>query len=144
MALQAYTQSTTPVPYTQDSAIVFEMNNGNFSSCCPLVPHVPGGTTVTITRPGLYLVQYNGIAAATDTAGNITTTLYNTGTAVPYASASGYSGSDTENVSLAFSTYVRVMPSCASVSNQANLTVRSTGDDGSFYLNNLIVARVSN
>ena len=66
-------------------------------------------TTTTINCPGLYLVSFNGTAAASDVA-----QLYMNGEAVPGALAEG--------TSLAFTALVRVSPNCCAITT--NLPAR--------------------
>lgn len=144
MALQTYTSAPeTPITYAQNANITFEMNGENSTSQC--VIHSPGAQTVTIKRAGLYLVTFDGIVANnTSASGNVGVQLFSNGNAVAYAKSVATSGSATDVVPLQFSTYVRVLPSCASINNTTTLTVSNVGVEANYFLSNLMVARVSN
>jgi hypothetical protein len=80
-----------------------------------------------LNKPGYYYVTFNAVAAATTTVGELTVELYNNGVAVPGAEASYTTTTAGENATYAFSTIIRVPPSCCVVNNAAKLTVVNTG-----------------
>ena len=84
------------------------------------------GQTFQLNKPGYYYVTFNAVATATET-GEITTTLQNNGIAVIGATASMTAGTVGDLVNLAFSTIIKVPPSCCVVNNAGNLTVANTG-----------------
>ena len=96
------------------------VQNNIFQSGCG-ISHIAGSTAISLTRTGTYLVA----VTATGNAGSGNTfsvQAYNNGTAIPAAIASLV---DTGTVH--FTTLVKVLPSCSSINNNANLTFVNTG-----------------
>lgn len=85
------------------------------------------GQTFQLNKPGYYYVTFNADAAATDTVGDIVVVLQNNGVAVPGAIATFTTTVADDATNLAFSTIIRVPPSCCAVDNTANLTLVNTG-----------------
>ena len=140
MALQTYTSAPdTPITYAENSTISFEINGEN--NPCSSVSHYPGTAQIIIRNPGLYMVSYNGFATGS---GNVAVQLYTNGTAVPYAKCIATSTGLTDAVPLNFNTYIRVLPSCAAINNTTTMTINNVGVEANYYLNNLLVSRVSN
>ena len=89
MALQTFTVTdTTPVTYAENAAISFE-TNGEYNNPCPnsnMIVHPSGSQTITLNRPGLYLVQYNGtLSNNTAAAGTVGAQIFVNGVAIPQA-----------------------------------------------------------
>ena len=96
------------------------LQNNIFQSGCG-ISHIAGSPAISLTRTGIYLVA----VTATGNAGSGNTfsiQAYNNGTAIPTAIASLV---DTGTVH--FTTLVKVLPSCRSINNNANLTFVNTG-----------------
>lgn len=96
------------------------LQNNIFQSGCG-ISHIAGSPAISLTRTGIYLVA----VTATGDAGSGNTfsvQAYNNGTAIPTAIASLV---DTGTVH--FTTLVKVLPSCRSINNNANLTFVNTG-----------------
>lgn len=108
-----------------DEGAFFSFDTNSIINC--LVAHPAGSTVFTLNRPGYYLVSFNASGVTSGTAGNMIAQLTNNGTDVEGAMASAYSGAATEDGSLAFTTLIRVKPSCCMVNNAANLRVENTG-----------------
>ena len=85
------------------------------------------GQTFQLNKPGYYYVTFNADGAATTAVGNIVVVLQNNGIAVPGAIASFTTTVADNATNLAFSTIIRVPPSCCAVDNTANLTLVNTG-----------------
>ena len=100
------------------------------------------GQTFQLNKPGYYYVTFNAVAAATTTVGELTVELYNNGVAVPGAEASYTTTTAGENASYAFSTIIRVLPSCPLVNNTANLTVVNTGVDATYTNVNINITKL--
>lgn len=98
------------------AALPFAFNSLAYGSD---IIHNPGSSAVSINTPGIYLVHFQAIATplADATAGTITATLNQNGTAVPAASSSVYYGTATESNTLSFSTILSVnaVPSTLSI-----------------------------
>lgn len=85
------------------------------------------GQTFQLNKPGYYYVTFNADGAATTAVGDIVVVLQNNGVAVPGAIATFTTTAADEITNLAFSTIIRVPPSCCAVDNTANLTLVNTG-----------------
>ena len=85
------------------------------------------GQTFQLNKPGYYYVTFNADGAATTAAGDVVVVLQNNGVAVPGAIATQTVAAADDAVNLAFSTIIRVPPSCCAVDNTANLTLVNTG-----------------
>lgn len=98
-------------------------------------------TTITLNKPGFYIVEFNGIAQATDP-GVVQVQLEKDGTLVPYALAaeSGVAG---DTVNLSFKTLIPVRCSCPAMDNTVNLTFINNGVAASYTLTNVVVTRVA-
>ena len=100
------------------------------------------GQTFQLNKPGYYYVTFNAIAAATDTVGLLTMELYNNGVAVPGALASATTTTAGAESDFAFSTIIRVPPSCCVVNNTAKLTVVNTGVDATYSNVNINITKL--
>ena len=85
------------------------------------------GQTFQLNKPGYYYVTFNANGAATTAVGDIVVVLQNNGVAVPGAIATFTTTVADDATNLAFSTIIRVPPSCCAVDNTANLTLVNTG-----------------
>lgn len=85
------------------------------------------GQTFQLNKPGYYYVTFNADSEATTAVGDIVVVLQNNGIAVPGAIATFTTTVASDTTNLAFSTIVRVPPSCCAVDNTANLTLVNTG-----------------
>ena len=84
------------------------------------------GQTFQLNKPGYYYVTFNAVATATEV-GEITVALENNGIAGVGATASMTAGAVDDLVNLAFTTIIKVPPSCCAVDNVGKLTVVNTG-----------------
>ena len=100
------------------------------------------GQTFQLNKPGYYYVTFNAVAAATDTVGLLTVDLYNNGIAVPGAEASFTTTTAGNEATYAFSTIIRVPPSCCAVDNTAHLTVVNTGVDATYSNVNINITKL--
>ena len=100
------------------------------------------GQTFQLNKPGYYYVTFNAVAAATTTVGELTVELYNNGVAVPGAEASYTTTTAGDNSNYAFSTIIRVLPSCCVVNNAARLTVVNTGVDATYTNVNINITKL--
>ena len=85
------------------------------------------GQTFQLNKPVYYYVTFNADGAATTAVGDIVVVLQNNGVAVPGAIATFTTTVADDATNLAFSTIIRVPPSCCAVDNTANLTLVNTG-----------------
>ena len=85
------------------------------------------GQTFQLNKPGYYYVTFNADGAATTAVGDIVVVLQSNGVAVPGAIATFTTTVADDVTNLAFSTIIRVPPSCCAVDNTANLTLVNTG-----------------
>lgn len=85
------------------------------------IQHVPGSGTVTLAKPGLYLVAFDGDFTI-GTTGAVTFKLQNNGVDVP-AAESTIQATQAVPVGMNFVALIKVAPSCCAVDNAANLQV---------------------
>ena len=105
-----------------DGAYVFDTNR-IVTGCT--VGHVPGTTTLTLTKPGYYYITFN-TTFTTETTGIATVELRNGGVAVPGATGAETIATAGDTASIAFSAIVKVLPSCPAIDNTATLTFVAT------------------
>ena len=118
-ALEAVT--TTAQTVVADGLLTFETNTV-LSGCS--ITHIAGSNTVKLGKRGLYLVSV-GVDLSPTAAGDIAIQLLNNGVAVPGALAT-VTGAAGDTYNLAFTTLVRVLPSCCAIDNTSNLQVQVT------------------
>ena len=105
------------------AAYVFDTNR-IVTGCT--VSHAAGTSVFTLTKPGYYYVTFN-TTFSTDATGDVTIELQNGGTAVPGATGTVSIATVGAINSIAFTTIVKVLPSCSVIDNTATLTFVSTG-----------------
>lgn len=104
------------------------------------VKHADGTPTFTLTKPGYYYVTFNADALGT-AAGDITVELLNGTTSVPGATAtSTIAVGDTTN--LAFSTIIKVLPSCPAIDNTTTLTILNSGVAATYNTANINITKL--
>ena len=99
------------------------------------------GQTFQLNKPGYYYVTFNAVATATEV-GEITATLENNGIAVVGATASMTAGAVGDLVNLAFTTIIKVPPSCCAVNNVGKLTVVNAGVGATYTNVNLNITKL--
>ena len=127
---------------TQAAAVndVLKFNNSQKTGCA--VEFANGTGSITIRKPGLYQVVFNGIAVESGTAGNVAVQLQKNGVDVSGATAQATSANATAIVNPAFTTIIEVPQSCACVNNTAVLTVKNSGVAANFTTANLSVTKL--
>ena len=85
------------------------------------IQHTPGSSTITLTKPGLYLIAFDGDFTI-GTTGAVTFKLQNNGVDVP-AAESTIQATAAVPVGINFVALIKVEPSCCVVNNAANLQV---------------------
>ena len=100
------------------------------------------GATFQLNKPGYYYVTFNADAAATETLGVLSMELQNKGVAVPGAEASSTTTVAGNISNYAFSTIIRVPPSCCAIDNTASLTVVNTGVDATYSNVNINITKL--
>ena len=100
------------------------------------------GQTFQLNKPGYYYVTFNAIAAATTTVGELTVELQNNGVVVPGAVSTYTTTTAGDNASYAFSTIIRVPPSCCIVDNTARLTLVNSGVDATYTNVNINITKL--
>ena len=100
------------------AAYVFDTNR-IVTGCT--VGHVPGTTSFTLTKPGYYYVTFN-TTFTTEATGDVTVELRNGGVTVPGANATETITTVGNTKSMAFTTIIKVLPSCCAIDNTATLT----------------------
>ena len=100
------------------------------------------GQTFQLNKPGYYYVTFNADGAATTAAGDVVVVLQNNGVVVPGAIATQTVAAADDAVNLAFTTIIRVPPSCCAVDNTANLTLVNTGVAATFTNANINITKL--
>jgi hypothetical protein len=114
--ISAYNSTTQTVDV--GAAYVFDTNR-IVTGCT--VGHVPGTTTFTLTKSGYYYITFN-TTFTTEATGNVTVELRNGGTVVPGATGTETITTIGDVKSIAFTTIVKVLPSCCAIDNTATIT----------------------
>ena len=118
--INSYTITSQPVAV--DDTLNFNVTR-ILTGCT--VKHVDGAPSFTLTKPGYYYVTFNADVLGT-AAGDVTAELINGTVAVPGATATTTIAVG-ETANIAFSTIIRVLPSCAAIDNTTTLTILNTG-----------------
>ena len=100
------------------------------------------GQTFQLNKSGYYYVTFNADGAATTAVGDIIVVLQNNGVTVPGAIATFTTTVADDATNLAFSTIIRVPPSCCAVDNTANLTLVNTGVAATFTNVNINITKL--
>ena len=100
------------------------------------------GQTFQLNKPGYYYVTFNADGATTTAIGDIVVVLQNNGVTVPGAIATFTTTVADDATNLAFSTIIRVPPSCCAVDNTANLTLVNTGVAATFTNVNINITKL--
>ena len=100
------------------------------------------GSTFQLNKPGYYYVTFNAVAAATEAIGELVIELQNNGVAVPGAEAASTTVTAGNNDNYAFTTIIRVPPSCCAVDNAAKLTLVNTGVAATFENVNINITKL--
>lgn len=138
-ALNAFTRASQTV--NAQSVVVFN-NNAPFTGCS--ISHAAGGGTVSLNKPGIYLVEFNADASSVATAGGtLTMQLTNNGVLVPSAEATATVAENTAIVNLKFATIVQVLNSCNCINNDVDLTVINNGIQASLTNANIVVVKLA-
>lgn len=135
--LDTYTNSTQTI--TTDSPIAFNINRV-MTGCT--VTHSAGSTSISLNKPGIYMVHFNGDAAESGTAGDITVQLFVNGVLYPGAEATEDSTATTDIVNLDFETLVRVTPQFCQCGNNVTLTFVDTGVGAVFSNVEVVITKV--
>lgn len=137
-----YTYNTTSQTLTTNSAINF---NANAIQTGYTATHAVGTTSISLNKPGFYMVSFNADAVESGTAGNVQVQLRGNGVAIPAAEATINSASATDVVNPSFMALVRVTPNCCANTNNVPyaLTVVNTGVGATFTNVALTVTKVA-
>lgn len=136
--VNSYTNTSLAV--ITNEAITF--NNNSIQTGCT-VTHSAGSATFALNKPGFYFVTFNGVAAATEAAGDITVQLQQNGVNVSGALTTASSTTALTDIeSLSFSTIIQVKPSCCAVDNNVNLTLVNTGVPATFSNVNVVITKL--
>ena len=100
------------------------------------------GSTFQLNKPGYYYVTFNASGAATSVVGDIVVALVNNGVAVPGATATVSPTVINSTRNFAFSTIIKVPPSCCAINNTANLTIVNTGVAATFTNANINITKL--
>lgn len=106
------------------------------------VTHAEGTTSFQLNKPGYYYVSFNGIAAPTTAAGDVTVQLLSNTLPVPGAIATFSSTATTDLGNLSFATIIKVLPSCCAIDNTTTLTLTNSGVDSTYNNVNLSITKL--
>lgn len=106
------------------------------------VTHAEGTTSFQLNKPGYYYVSFNGIAAPTTAAGDVTVQLLSNTSPVPGAIATFSSTATTDLGNLSFATIIKVLPSCCAIDNTTTLTLTNSGVDSTYNNVNLSITKL--
>lgn len=118
----AYTNTDQTI--VTGSPLVFNTNRARAGRA---ICHPAGSTTFSLNCPGLYEVHFNGDAAESGTAGDITVQLFVNGVLQPGAEATETSSAITDTINMGFTTLVCVTPNSFCCGNSVSLTFVDTG-----------------
>lgn len=133
--INSYTITSQPVAV--DDTLNFNVTR-ILTGCT--VKHVDGSASFTLTKPGYYYITFNADVLGT-AAGDITAELINGTTSVPGATATTTIAVG-ETASIAFSTIIRVLPSCAAIDNTTTLTVLNSGVAATYSTANINITKL--
>ena len=106
------------------------------------VTHAEGTTSFQLNKPGYYYVSFNGIAAPTTAAGDVTVQLLSNTSPVPGAIATFSSTATTDLGNLSFASIIKVLPSCCAIDNTTTLTLTNSGVDSTYNNVNLSITKL--
>lgn len=144
--LQTYTVNETGLTLLTGAAVPFNINSINTG--CKVI-HAAGTPTIEINRSGYYKIDFSSfgsntgaVVAGTPYSGTYSFQLYNKDVPVVNAVASASSIAATAIENVMFSTILYIPPSCCAVNNNASLTIRYLGQEGTLLNANLSVIRL--
>lgn len=132
-----YTYSLNEQTVNANSDVVLN-TNGVRSSC--YISHTAGTSTITINKPGIYIISVN-LDATSATTGTSQFSLYNNGTAVKSATATTTVATANDISNYNFTTAIRVYPSCQALNNNAQLSIVNTGANAAIVSNVAVTVR---
>lgn len=118
----AYTKTDQTI--VTGSPLVFNTNRVRVGRS---ITHPAGSSTFSLNCPGVYEVHFNGDAAESGTAGDITVQLFVNGVLQPGAEATESSTAITDIANMDFTTLVCVTPNSFCCGNSVSLTFVDTG-----------------
>jgi len=134
------TYTNTDQTLTTGETLAF--NNNRILTGCT-VTHSAGSAGIDLNKPGIYMVHFNGDAAESGVAGDITVQLFVDGVLYPGAEATATSGAITTIVNLDFETLVRVRPDCGPCGNPiTTITFVDTGVGAVFSNAEVVVTKI--
>jgi hypothetical protein len=113
---QVYNKTSTT--YASGAPVVF--NTTKFTDCRISTSN---GTTFTLARPGRYQILFNGVGSSATAGSAFGVVLQQNESALPETQSTITSAAADDANALSFSTVIRVLPSCAAISNTVNLQV---------------------
>nr|DAF58836.1 MAG TPA: BclA protein [Siphoviridae sp. ctxMM9] len=117
-----YTYSSTEQTVNANGAILLTTNG--IDCRCDGITHSGGSSTITITKPGNYIIDVNCVATSATT-GDLSFQLYNNGVAIPGAIATNNIATASNKANYAFTAAIRVLASCPVINNTAQLTIQN-------------------
>lgn len=144
--LHTYTVNNTGVNLANGAVVSFNVDN--VDTCCN-ISHTAGSPVIEINKAGYYLIIFSSfgyntgaVVEGTDYSGTYSFQLNNKDVPVVNAVASASSTSNTMVENVMFSTILYVPPSCRAIDNNAFLTVKYLGQEGTILNGNLSIIRL--
>lgn len=131
---QAYNKASTT--YASGAPVVF--NTTKFTDCRI---NATSGTTFSLARPGRYQISFNGVGSSATAGSTFGVVLQQNESALPETQSTVTSAAANDANTLNFSTVIRVLPSCAAISNTVNLQVITTAA-GTLTNANLVITKL--
>ena len=125
---------------TIGSGQVITYPNINIDTGCS-IEFAPGTSSVQIVKPGVYQVEFEGVATAEE-AGVVTIQIQRDGVNIPAATASVTYANTTNLATLNVGTLIKVLPSCCAVQNHPVITIVNTGVGTVFNSAKLIITKL--
>lgn len=139
--LEVFTNVQAGVATPVDTGIVF--NNTKVRTGVVATANTPTNT-IRLNRAGFYMIHFNAVVANnTAASGDVGVQMVNNGVVDKSALAQATSTGATDFVNLAFTTIVRVEPSCSCVSNSGSLVFNITGVDALVRFANVVVTKIA-
>lgn len=135
--LDTYTNSSQTI--ATGSPVLF--NTNRIMTGCTAT-HCAGSASIELNKPGIYMIHFNGDAAESGTAGNITVQLFVNGVLYPAAEATVNSTATTDIDNMSFETLVRVRKDFCDCGNSVDLTFVDTGVGAVFSNVEVVVTKV--
>lgn len=136
--MMLYTYSLDEQTINTNSTVALNING--IKNSYDGITHVAGTPTITINRAGIYIIAVN-LDATSATVGTQQFALYNNGAAVKGALATSTIATANDINNYNFVAAIKVLPSCPTTDNIAQLTIVNTGENAAIISNAAVTVR---